>query len=89
VHFLAETDPEKILNTLRVNSMTHICVEKSRVYVDRTKVVGFGYPRSFVERLPTLPFLERVEGGWLGIELWRVKGETGGEAPVPPSGAKP
>ena len=88
VQFFAETDPEKILNTLRANGMTHICVEKSRVYVDHGEVVGFGYPRSFVERLPRLPFLERVEGGWSGIELWRVKGETGGEVPVPPSGAK-
>jgi 4-amino-4-deoxy-L-arabinose transferase-like glycosyltransferase len=87
--FLSETDPEQIRRLLRANAVTHICVDERRVYADRGEVVGFGYPRSFVERLPTLPFLERVEGDWPGVELWRVKGETGGEAPVPPSGAKP
>jgi hypothetical protein len=64
-------------------------VDERRVYADFGEVVGFGYPRSFVERLRTLPFVEKVEGDWPGIELWRVKGETGGEAPAPPSGAKP
>jgi len=86
---LRETDPERIRRLLRANAVTHICVDERHVYADRGEVVGFGYPRSFVERLRTLPFVEKVEGDWSGIELWRVKGETGGEAPVPPSGAKP
>jgi 4-amino-4-deoxy-L-arabinose transferase-like glycosyltransferase len=87
--FLRETDPERIRRWIGANAVTHICVEERRVYADFGEVVGFGYPRSFVKRLPTLPFLERVEGDWPGIELWRVKGETGGEALAPPSGAKP
>jgi len=82
--FLRETDPERIRRWLRANAVTHICVDERRVYVDRGEVVGFGYPRSFVERLPTLPFLERVEGDWPGVELWRVKEEPPGEAPAPP-----
>ena len=82
--FLRETDPERIRRWLRANAVTHICVDERRVYVDRGEVVGFGYPRSFVERLPTLPFLERVEGDWPGIELWHVKGERAwDDAPVP------
>jgi hypothetical protein len=80
--FLCETDPERIRRLLRANAVTHICVEEWRVYADFGEVVGFGYPRSFVERLRTLPFLERVEGDWPGMELWKVirKGD-GGEAP--------
>ena len=87
--FLRETDPERIRRLLGANGVTHICVDERHMYADCGEVVGFGYPRSFVERLRTLPFLEEVEGDWPGIELWRVKGETGGEAPAPPSGAKP
>jgi len=86
---LRETDPERIRRWIAANAVTHICVDERRVYADFGEVVGFGYPRSFVERLRTLPFVEKVEGDWPGIELWRVKGETGGEAPAPPSGAKP
>ncbi|MCX5648245.1 MAG: glycosyltransferase family 39 protein [Planctomycetota bacterium] len=82
--FLGETDPERIRRLLRANAVTHICIDERRVYVDRGEVVGFGYPRSFVERLRTLPFLERVEGEWPGIELWHVKGERAwDDAPVP------
>jgi PAS domain-containing protein len=82
---LAETDPERIRRLLRANAVTHICIDERHVYVDRGEVVGFGYPRSFVERLPRLPFLERVEGDWPGMELWKVirKGD-GGEVPDPP-----
>jgi len=89
VGFLCETDPERIRRWLGANGVTHICIDEQRVYADRGEVVGFGYPRSFVERLRTLPFLEEVKGDWPGIELWHVKGETGDEAPAPPSGAKP
>jgi len=81
---LGETDPERIRRLLRANGMTHICVEKSRVYADCGEIVGFGYPRSFVERLRTLPFVEKVGGDWPGVELWRVKEESLGEAPAPP-----
>jgi hypothetical protein len=87
--FLRETDPEWIRAILNSNGVDYICVDEQRVYADSGEVVGFGYPRSFVERLRTLPFVEKVEGDWPGVELWRVKGETGGEAPAPPSGAKP
>jgi 4-amino-4-deoxy-L-arabinose transferase-like glycosyltransferase len=82
--FLGETDPERIRRLLRANAVTHLCVDERRVYAACGEVVGFGYPRSFVERLPRLPFLERVEGDWPGIELWHVKGERAGDgAPVP------
>jgi hypothetical protein len=82
--FLSETNPERIRRLLRANAVTHICVDERRVYEETGEVVGFGYPRSFVERLPTLPFLEKVKGEWPGIELWHVKGERAGDdAPVP------
>jgi len=82
--FLRETGPERIHLFLRANGVDYICVGERRVYKDRGEVVGFGYPRSFVKRLPTLPFLEKVEGDWPGIELWHVKDEsTGDDAPVP------
>jgi hypothetical protein len=82
--FLRETDPERIRRLLGANGVTYICIDEQRVYADCGEVVAFGYPRSFVERLPTLPFLERVEGDWPGVELWRVKEEPLGEAPAPP-----
>ncbi|HUX02408.1 MAG TPA: glycosyltransferase family 39 protein [Phycisphaerae bacterium] len=82
--FLRETDPERIQAILDFNGVDYICVDERRVYKDRGEVVGFGYPRSFVKRLPTLPFLERVEGDWPGIELWHVKGKSAGDdAPAP------
>ncbi len=87
--FLRETDPERIRRLLRANAVTHICVDERRVYADFGEVVGFGYPRSFVERLRTLPFLERVEGDWPGMELWRVKEEPLGEVPDPPERPSP
>ncbi|MGB2753665.1 MAG: glycosyltransferase family 39 protein [Phycisphaerae bacterium] len=84
--FLSETNPDAIRTLLDANGVTYICIDERRVYEEMGEVVGFGYPRSFVERLPTLPFLERVEGDWPGMELWRVKGETVGEAPAPGRG---
>jgi hypothetical protein len=74
---------------LRANGVTHICIDEQRVYKDGGEVVGFGYPRSFVERLRTLPFLERIEGNWPGVELWRVKEKPLGEAPAPPERPSP
>jgi len=81
---LRETDPERTRRWFGANGVTHICVDERHVFADCGEVVGFGYPRSFVERLRTLPFLEEVKGDWPGVELWRVKEETGGEAPDPP-----
>ena len=84
VQFLAETDPDEIRTLLDANAVTHICIDEKRVYEDCGEIVGFGYPRSFVERLRTLPFVEKVEGDWPGVELWRVKEGPLGEAPAPP-----
>jgi len=88
--FLREKDPDQLQEWLRINGVTYICIDGGYVYEDRTEIVGFGYPRSFVERLRTLPFLEKVSGDWPGMELWKVKqgppvGE--GDAESPPENA--
>ena len=87
--FLCQTDPGLMLEWLRANEVDYICIDERRVYAERGEVVGFGYPRSFVERLRTLPFLEEVKGEWPGMELWRVKEESLGEAPAPPERPSP
>jgi hypothetical protein len=83
--FLIQYGPEKMLAVLRANRVQYICVEESRILEGplAPKERG-GYPRRFVERLRTLPFLERVEGDWPGVELWRVKEEPPGEVPALP-----
>jgi len=85
--FLRETDPERIRRLLHANAVTHICIDERRVYAETGEVVGFGYPRSFVRRLRTLPFLEEVKGDWPGMELWKVirKGDGGEALPERPS----
>jgi hypothetical protein len=83
---LAETDPERIRRLLRTNVVTYICIDEQHVYEDHGEIVGFGYPRSFARRLRTLPFLEKVEGPWPGVELWRVKQEAAVQPPTETGG---
>jgi 4-amino-4-deoxy-L-arabinose transferase-like glycosyltransferase len=75
--FLLETDPQKILNLLRSNEVAYLCVEEGRILSGPlAKAERGGYPRTFVDNLPALPFLEKVAGPWRGtITLWKVKGD--------------
>ncbi|HET6441732.1 MAG TPA: glycosyltransferase family 39 protein [Phycisphaerae bacterium] len=72
--FLIQYGPEKMLAVLRANRVDYLCVEKSRILSGPlAKAERGGYPRAFVDNLPNLPFIERVEGDWPDIQLWRVK----------------
>ena len=78
---LQEEREDKIREILQFNAVDYICVDPAQVYKDKVEVVGFGYPRSFVERLERLPFLEKVRGNWPDdqMQLWKVK--TGAAEP--------
>jgi hypothetical protein len=66
-----ENDIKEIMKT---NKLDYIVVNKSRIY-DDTKVKHFGgYPKSFVERLPTLPFVLKIFENE-AISIWGVKRE--------------
>ena len=80
--FLIQYGPEKMLAVLRANRVDYICVDEKRILSGPlAKAERGGYPRAFVDRLPTLPFLENISGDWPGVELWRVKEEPLGEVP--------
>jgi len=87
--FLREKQPEKVWAILDYNAVTYVCVDPTWVYRDGAQVVGFGYPESFVKRLATFPFLERVAGDWPGIELWKVKGVPAEAGSRPGGGGAP
>jgi hypothetical protein len=64
---------EDIKGILEMNKLDYIVVDKSRIY-DDTKVKHFGgYPKSFNERLHTLPFLENVFEN-REMSIWAIKG---------------
>ena len=88
--FLLQTDPQKIFALLRSNEVAYLCVEESRILSGSlSHAERGGYPRAFVDRLPALPFLEKVKGDWPGITLWRVKptGESPAPSDLPPAPA--
>ena len=62
-----------IKEIMEINKLDYIVVDKSRIY-DDTKVKHFGgYPKSFVERLHTLPFLENIFENQ-EMSIWAIKG---------------
>ncbi|HUX02168.1 MAG: glycosyltransferase family 39 protein [Phycisphaerae bacterium] len=74
--FLTEYGPEEILAALRANGVRYLCIEKGWILSGAlAQTERGGYPEAFVERLPHLEFLERVEGDWPAVTLWKVKGE--------------
>ena len=84
---IAGFSTEKVRRVLWANGVDYVCVDEETVCEpDASGRRLGGYDRSFVERLPTFPFLERVPGDWPGIILYRVRPEgAGGE----PAGAPP
>ncbi len=91
--FLLQTDPQRIETLLRANRVVYICVDEARILSGPlAKIESGGYPRAFVDQLPTLPFLEEVRGDWPGVALWKVKEEfvrPGGAGEPGRSGASP
>ena len=64
------TDEEK-KTTIEFNDLGYIVIKKTRVYDDtHTKHMG-GYPRSFVDKLPNLDFVELVCENDL-ISVWKI-----------------
>ena len=79
--FWLQTDPQRIEALLRANRVDYICVEESRILSGPlAKAERGGYPRAFVDSLPNLPFVEKVEGFWPGVTLWKVLDEAAGPA---------
>lgn len=73
--FLTTFGPEKIQSVLEANAVRYLCVERV-LRGPLAKAERGGYPSAFVDLLPHLPFLEKVEGPWRGtISLWKVKGD--------------
>ena len=85
--FLLETDPQKISTLLRFNKVDYLCVEESRILSGPlAKTERGGYPRAFADNLPNLPFVEKVEGPWPGVTLWKLKDDPRGPTENAPAG---
>jgi hypothetical protein len=85
--FLLETDPQKISTLLRFNKVDYLCVEESRILSGPlAKTERGGYPRAFADNLPNLPFVEKVEGPWPGVTLWKMKDDPRGPSENAPAG---
>ena len=66
-----ENDIQQIMET---NKLDYIVVDKSRIY-DDTKVKHFGgYPKSFVEKLPTSSLVKKIFENQ-AMSVWEVKRE--------------
>jgi len=72
--FFWNSNTEDLMRSLRINKLDYIVVKKSRIYDDsKIKHLG-GYPKSFVQRMPRLPFLKLVfENN--GMSIWEVRKE--------------
>ena len=65
-------DESQVRKSLKANGIDYIAIKKSRIY-DDSKVRNFkGYPKSFIERLPKLPFVKLVFDN-NEISIWQVK----------------
>ena len=72
--FFWNSNIEDVMMSLRINKVDYIVVKKSRIY-DDSKVKHFGgYPKSFVQRMPGLPFLKLVFEN-KGMSIWEVRKE--------------
>ncbi len=70
--FFWNTNNEDLMRSLRINKLDYIVIKKSKVYDDTNiKHLG-GYPKSFVQRMPKLPFLKCIFEN-SGISIWEVK----------------
>lgn len=63
---------EMIKNALKKNQIQYILIKKSRIYDDKEVRHTGGYPKSFVDRLPTLSFLE-MDFENEELSLWKLR----------------
>ena len=70
--FMFWTNKENdIKEIIEINKLDYIVVDKSRIY-DDTKVKHFGgYPKSFIERIPTLSFVKKIFEDQ-AMSIWEV-----------------
>ncbi len=68
---------DDIKEIIEVNKLDYIVVDKSRIYDDTEAKHFGGYPRSFVERLPTLPLVRKIFENQ-AMSIWEVKREKQG-----------
>ncbi len=62
-----------IEHTLRHNNVKYLVVDEKRVFDPTTDGKHMnGWPQPFVDRLPQMPFLRRVDGPWSSITVWEV-----------------
>lgn len=72
--FFWNSNKEDLMRSLRVNKVDYIVVKKSRIYDDLVVKHLGGYPKSFVQRMPELPFLKLVFEN-KGMNIWEVRKE--------------
>jgi len=65
-------DTVNILGAINQMGLDYIMVKKSRIYDDSSHSYFNGYPKSFVERLPKLPFVKLVFDN-KEMSIWEVK----------------
>jgi 4-amino-4-deoxy-L-arabinose transferase-like glycosyltransferase len=71
-HLFWAKNEKDIKEIMKLNEFDYIVVDKTKIY-DDTKVKNFGgYPKSFIERLHTFPFLENIFDN-REISIWEVK----------------
>jgi 4-amino-4-deoxy-L-arabinose transferase-like glycosyltransferase len=63
---------KKIESVIKQNNLDYIVIDKSRIYDDSMIHHCGGYPKSFVERLPHLNFLQLVFENQ-AMSIWKIK----------------
>jgi 4-amino-4-deoxy-L-arabinose transferase-like glycosyltransferase len=73
-NFFWNNKKEDLERSLEASGVDYIVIKKSRIYDDRkVKHLG-GYPRSFIQRMPTFPFLKLIFEN-TEISIWKVQKE--------------
>jgi 4-amino-4-deoxy-L-arabinose transferase-like glycosyltransferase len=64
-------DEYGVKSVLEEYGVRYVLIQEARVYDDATQRHSGGYPKSFVEKLPTLPFLDKVYENE-ALSIWKV-----------------
>ncbi len=72
--FFWNSNIDDVMRSLRINKVDYIVVKKSRIYDDSVVKHLGGYPKSFIRRMPELPFLKLVFEN-KGMSIWEVRKE--------------
>jgi 4-amino-4-deoxy-L-arabinose transferase-like glycosyltransferase len=70
--FFWDTKNEDLMRSLRITKVDYIVIKKSRIYDDTHIKNTGGYPKSFVQRMPKLPFLKCIFEN-SGMSIWEVR----------------